>query len=426
MASSFLHAFQPIAKRIVLAGAASVLLSHTALCQSPFNLTVVPSTPAFAAVSVNNSGQVVTTVIVDPNSGETQTLLWSRTSGAQTITIGDNSSASGINDSGQVVGSTITGSGPYQAFLWQSGIGTQMIDVPGSSGSFASAMNNSGVVIGESYVPPNYQAFIWSASQGAQPLLTQYSNVWAVAINGTSQIVGWYTPVAGGSNFAFLWSQADGLDDLGSLNNQSWAYGINDQGEVVGSTEVPCIADHGFLWTKTSGMKDLSSGCGLSTAWGINHTGWIVGNSGGMAVWSPAGVKTLPKGAAFNRLGLYNGAINDFGVFAVTTSKGLYVLSPKMNATITSTPNPSVLGQPVTFTASVNSLVGPPPDGETVQFMMANKVLGTGTLVSGVAQFTTSALKAGNHTVGASYAGDSNYAPTVLNQAAHVVQVVNH
>ncbi len=413
-------------KGIVLSAIAGCVLSHTAFCQSLFNLVVIPGAPADAAVSINNSGQVASTVIVDPNSGETQVLLWSRTAGAQTVTIGDNSSASGINDSGQVVGATTSGGGPYQAFLWQAGVGTQIISVPGAEFSAASAINDSGVVVGQSYIPPNYEAFIWSSSQGAQPLLSQYPNTQAVAINTASQVTGFYYPVPGGANYAFLWSQADGLQDLGSLNGQSWGHAINDQGAVVGSTQVSCDADHGFLWTQTSGMQDLSSGCGFSTAWGINHAGWIVGNSNGIAVWSPTGVKTNPKGAPFShKYALYSGAINDFGVAAIVTSKGLYVISPKMSATITSSPNPSLVGQAVTFTASVNSLVGPPPDGESVQFMMGNKALGTGTLVKGIAQFTTSTLKAGSHTVGAHYGGDLNYAPSLLNQAAHVKQVVN-
>ncbi|MFZ0687720.1 MAG: Ig-like domain repeat protein [Terriglobales bacterium] len=426
MALRLPHACLYRAKGIGLSAIAVFALSAAAFSQSLFNLTVIPGAPADSTVSINNSGQVAGTVIVDPDSGETQVSLWSRTAGAQIVTIGDSSSAGAINDSGQIVGATTT-DGQLQPFLWQAGVGTQIISVPGAVFSAANAINNSGVVVGFSDIPPNFEAFIWSASQGLQPLLPQYPDTRPVAINAASQVTGFYYPVPGGTNHAFLWSQADGLLDLGSLGGgQSWGNGINDQGAVVGSSEVPCYADHGFLWTQASGMNDLSSGCGPSTAWGINHAGWIVGNSDGIALWSPTGVRTNPKGKPFSpRFALYSGAINDFGVAAVVTSKGIYVISPRMSPTITSTPNPSVVGQAVTFIASVNSLVGPPPDGESVQFLMGNKVLGTGTLVKGIAQFTTSTLKAGSHTVGAYYGGDLNYAPSLQNQASRVKQVVN-
>jgi hypothetical protein len=90
--------------------------------------------------------------------------------------------------------------------------------------------------------------------------------------------------------------------------------------------------------------------------------------------------------------------------------------------TITSSPNPSNLGQAVTFTATVASSAGSPPDGETVSFMQGKTVLGTGTLSGGSASFTTSTLKAGKHSVTADYNGDSNFAGS---KSKAVKQVVN-
>jgi Bacterial Ig-like domain (group 3)/Beta-propeller repeat len=76
--------------------------------------------------------------------------------------------------------------------------------------------------------------------------------------------------------------------------------------------------------------------------------------------------------------------------------------------TISSSPNPSIYGQAVTFTATVTSYVGAPSDGETVTFMKGTKVLGTGTLSGGSASFTISTLLAGTNYVKAVYGGDSN------------------
>ena len=89
---------------------------------------------------------------------------------------------------------------------------------------------------------------------------------------------------------------------------------------------------------------------------------------------------------------------------------------------LTSSPNPSTPGEPVTFTATVTSSAGAPPDGETVSFKQGKTVLGTGTLSGGTASFTTSALKAGTHSVTAVYAGDTNFETS---KSKPVKQVVN-
>jgi hypothetical protein len=98
------------------------------------------------------------------------------------------------------------------------------------------------------------------------------------------------------------------------------------------------------------------------------------------------------------------------------------VVAEKTTTTLTSSPNPSTSGEPVTFTATVNSAAGAPADGETVSFVQGKTVLGTGTLSGGSASFTTSTLKAGNHSVTADYGGDSNFAAS---KSKAVKQVVN-
>lgn len=90
--------------------------------------------------------------------------------------------------------------------------------------------------------------------------------------------------------------------------------------------------------------------------------------------------------------------------------------------TLTSSPNPSTLGEAVTFTATVTSGEGAPPDGETVSFKQGTTVLGTGTLSGGSATFVTSTLKVGTHSVTANYSGDSDFAAS---KSKPVKQVVN-
>jgi hypothetical protein len=87
---------------------------------------------------------------------------------------------------------------------------------------------------------------------------------------------------------------------------------------------------------------------------------------------------------------------------------------------LTSSLNPSAFGQAVTFTATVT---GATPTG-TVTFKDGATVIGTGTLNgAGVATFTISSLAVGNHSITATYNGDTNNPPStsaVLTQSVNV------
>jgi len=99
----------------------------------------------------------------------------------------------------------------------------------------------------------------------------------------------------------------------------------------------------------------------------------------------------------------------------------------KMNAgtatttTLSSSPDPSVYGNAVTFTAVVTSSNGAPPNGETITFMKGKSVLGTGALSGGSASFITSTLPLGTNSITAVYSGDSNFAGSTSKPVKQVV-----
>jgi hypothetical protein len=79
----------------------------------------------------------------------------------------------------------------------------------------------------------------------------------------------------------------------------------------------------------------------------------------------------------------------------------------KANSTTTLSANPasqSISGQPVTFTATV----APSAATGVVQFLDGSTLIGSATLSNGTAVFTTTSLANGNHSIKASYGGDSN------------------
>ena len=77
---------------------------------------------------------------------------------------------------------------------------------------------------------------------------------------------------------------------------------------------------------------------------------------------------------------------------------------------ISSSPNPSVYTQPVTFTATVSSSGGSLPSAqESISFFEDSHLLGSATLDSGAAALTVRSLQAGLHTITAVYAGDAKF-----------------
>jgi hypothetical protein len=77
---------------------------------------------------------------------------------------------------------------------------------------------------------------------------------------------------------------------------------------------------------------------------------------------------------------------------------------------LTSSLNPSVRGQQVTFTATVKPSSGAGTPTGTVTFLDGGTTLGSSALnASGVATFSTASLSVGTHSITARYGGDTNY-----------------
>jgi hypothetical protein len=93
------------------------------------------------------------------------------------------------------------------------------------------------------------------------------------------------------------------------------------------------------------------------------------------------------------------------------------------STSLSSSHNPSVFGQSVTFTATVAAVApgGGTPTG-TVTFKDGAVMLGSGTISSGKATFSTSALTVGAHSITATYNGSIDYntdTSTVLTQTVN-------
>ncbi len=174
--------------------------------------------------------------------------------------------------------------------------------------------------------------------------------------------------------------------------NKKWEAGYKPDGDTV------TLIVHS--WTNTK----ITLG-GFAGKWGTSNFTLAVGNKEKIRIFNAQGAGgpvglACPPGCA---------------------TKTVTVAAAFTRTEISSSPNPSVSGEPVTVTAVVTSGGGVPPDGGKVLFMTDREVLGSGTLHGGVASLTTSRLEFGRNSIRAVYAGDADFEGTRAEDNSAVV-----
>ncbi|MDQ3819507.1 MAG: Ig-like domain repeat protein, partial [Acidobacteriota bacterium] len=151
---------------------------------------------------------------------------------------------------------------------------------------------------------------------------------------------------------------------------------------------------------KTFGDADFNLSASASSGLAVSFT--ATGQctvSGSTVHLTGAGSCTITASQSGN--GNYNAAANVQQTFQIAKASS--------STAVTSSANPSQLGQSVTFTATVTSTAGTPTG--TVQFKDNGTNIGSPVILnsSGVATISINSLTAGNHTVTADYNGDANF-----------------
>jgi len=227
-------------------------------------------------------------------------------------------------------------------FFWEDGAMTPLTPLGGYQ-SFASGVNNSGQVVGWAETAVHdptcnapqvlqFRAVLWEPRKGTKrelrPLPNDSTSA-ATAINDAGQVVG----ISGDCDIAVgqlsarhsvLWEN-DTVIEIGDLGGDAWhtPMDINNEGAVVGfSNPLGVIgidfAPHAFLWTRAAGVKDLGTlpGDAVSQAVGINSSGQIVGVSSG----------------AINRAFLYeNGVMKDLNDLVGPNFPDLLIVAQHIN-----------------------------------------------------------------------------------------------
>ena len=256
----------------------------------------------------------------------TQPFVWTWAGGMQGLgAVGDPNyspvwcdlpfNASGVNDSGQVVGYLAGSYNETQwGFSWTKAKGMKLFGgswVP----TFAQSINNFGEIAGQNSVDDGNgttafigHATVWKSgvptdlgTLGGGPDVLDYASA-ANGVNDRGQVAGWSatTPVSpeGSPVHAVIWTSGAGITDLGTLpgDTSSSALKINFFGQVIGSSgkslyvfpfeqSLPFeVTGRPFVWSKSTGIKDLNSlipansGWVLTSANDINFWGQIVGS----------------------------------------------------------------------------------------------------------------------------------------------------
>jgi probable HAF family extracellular repeat protein len=195
----------------------------------------------------------------------------------------DYSTALGINNLGQVVGSANTATG-MRAFRSRRTTGIVALGtLPGDSSSVALAINHSGQAVGYSSGPTGVRAVVWTPAGAirALPMLPGCDSARGLAINDLGDVVGVCDTATGPR--AVLW-EGDAVQDLGTLpgHGASEALSINANGVIVGSSGDPEAQHHAVLWPSGGGpIQDLGTlpDGTSSRALAINHRREVVGIS---------------------------------------------------------------------------------------------------------------------------------------------------
>jgi len=198
---------------------------------------------------------------------------------------GATSQATGINAAGLIVGSSaISGDKHTHAFLFSGGAMTDLGTLGGRD-SKANAINASGQIVGSASLPGDKHTHAFLVSGGAMIDLGTLGgrDSAANAINAAGQIGGSAATARDKATHAFLY--ADGvMTNLGPAGSDySEASAISDSGQIVGTFSTPLKSGaHAFLYaagtfTDLNSLISRTSGWQLNAATAVNAAGLIVG-----------------------------------------------------------------------------------------------------------------------------------------------------
>lgn len=210
------------------------------------------------------------------------------------------------------------------------------------------------------------------------------------------------------------------------VGSDSFQYQANDgHGNTATATDDIIVIKGGSVITLASSPNPSNVGQQVTLTATISPstaTGTVTFNNG----TAPLGTATISGGVASFASSSF--AAGTYPITAVYSGDTLYsgnrsnTITETVNkitteATLSSSQNPSLIGQSITFTTTISPSIAT----GTVTFNDSSTELGSGTVSGGIATFTALSLSAGSHSIVATYSGGSNF---VSSKSPVVVQTV--
>jgi subtilisin-like proprotein convertase family protein len=410
-----------------------------------------------APIAVNGSGQAALTTSALAEGSHPITATYS---GTASLLTSNGSVTQVVDNPTTVVGHTYCNTGgitipavgpstPYASHIAVSGLGGPITHITAQLKGVAhtSPVDIDAMLVG----PAGQNLTILSDVGGTSPAAgvdLTFDDGAASSVSTTSLATGTFKPtndtVDGADVFpapAPVQSAATDLSTFnGSSGNGTWSLYVNDDasgdaGAIAGGWCLTIFAPAPTVTALTSSANPSTIGQSVTftatvTAAGSPVTAGTVDFSDGATVLSAAApVNPVTGIATFSTTALAAGSHPMSAVYSGTTdfqtSTGTLTQQVNKIATatgVTSSLNPSITGQSVTFTATATSLGSPVTTG-TITFSDGATTLAAGVALdaAGQASFTTSALSIATHAIDADYSGTA----TLATSTGTVSQVVN-
>jgi hypothetical protein len=253
-------------------------------------------------------------------------------------------------------------------FLTDSGGTIRMVDTAGNMTTVAGASGNSGV--GRDDIPATLTVFSGIYGLGWDPVAQRL-----LISDGTNRIR------------QIFYSPGTTTTLTTSNNPAHWNQTVTLQATV---SPVDAVGNVRFYLTYPA---QVSQGI-----WSYLGTAPLVNGTATFSWTAPVGDATYALSAVYGGDPTHN--------LSMAPAVTQVVQSGSSSTSLTSSPNPSVAGQSITFTATIT-----PSDATgTVTFLNSGSSIGSALVSGGTATFSTSGLPAGSNSITASYGGDSRYA----------------